>query len=204
MKTEIWNGHEIRFVERVPGEWWAVLADVASALGLYTKKLAQRLEDDVLSKYPIHDSMGRLQEMTIVNEFGLYDAIFSSKKPEAKQFKRWVFEIIATLRKETGLEGFQVFRMMDIQHQKDAMKRLKDGLNEPKRQDFIKANVIANKAVSNIYGHPKMLKKEQMTPNMLKQREPILDDTVNLIAANESFDLGISVSEKVYKKYAAN
>lgn len=203
MKTEIWNGHEIRFVERVPGEWWAVLADVASALDLYNRKLAQRLDKDALSKCPLETNGGK-QEMTIVNEFGLYDAIFSSKKPEAKQFKRWVFEIIATLRKETGLEGFQVFRMMDIQHQKDAMKRLKDGLNEPKRQDFIKANVIANKAVSNIYGHPKMLKKEQMTPNMLKQREPILDDTVNLIAANESFDLGISVSEKVYKKYAAN
>lgn len=203
MKTESWNGHEIRFVERVPGEWWAVLADVASALDLYNRKLAQRLDKDVLSKCPLETNGGK-QEMIIVNEFGLYDAIFSSKKPEAKQFKRWVFEIIATLRKETGLEGFQVFRMMDIQHQKDAMKRLKDGLNEPKRQDFIKANIIANKAVSNIYGHPKMLKKEQMTPNMLKQREPILDDTVNLIAANESFDLGISVSEKVYKKYAAN
>ena len=31
-KTEVWNGHEIRFVEKEPGEWWAVAADVASAL----------------------------------------------------------------------------------------------------------------------------------------------------------------------------
>ena len=31
MKTEIWNNHEIRFVEK-DGEWWAVLKDVCDAL----------------------------------------------------------------------------------------------------------------------------------------------------------------------------
>lgn len=201
MKTEIWNGHKIRFVEKTPGEWWAVLADVANALTLHSRKVTQRLEDDVLSKYPISDRLGRKQEVTVVNEFGIYEAIFSSRKPEAQEFKRWVFDIIKTLRKETGLEGFQVFRMLDKEHQKDAMRRLCANLKEPKRGDFIKANMIANKAVSTMYGHPKMLKKEQMTPTMLKQREPILDDTVNLIAANDAFNLGLSVSDKVYKKY---
>lgn len=33
-KTENWEGHQIRFVEREPGDWWAVLSDVAGALGL--------------------------------------------------------------------------------------------------------------------------------------------------------------------------
>lgn len=32
MKTEVWNGHSIRFVEK-DGEWWAVLNDVCNALG---------------------------------------------------------------------------------------------------------------------------------------------------------------------------
>lgn len=141
------------------------------------------------------------QEMIVLNEKGLYRMIMRSNKPEAEDFQDWVYEILRTLRKETGLEGFQVFRMLDKEHQKDAMRRLCASLKEPKRGDFIKANTIANKAVSTMYGHPKMLKKEQMTPTMLKQREPILDDTVNLIAANDAFNLGLSVSDKVYKKY---
>lgn len=33
MKTELWNGYSIRFVEK-DSEWWAVAADVCNALGL--------------------------------------------------------------------------------------------------------------------------------------------------------------------------
>lgn len=40
-----------------------------------------------------------------------------------------------------------------------------------------------------------------MTPDMLIERQPILDDTVNLMSVADKFDLGISVSEKVYEKY---
>lgn len=91
--------------------------------------------------------------------------------------------------------------MLDKEHQKEAMAKLKAGLNQPVRVDFIKANTIANKATSTLYGYPKMLKKNQMAPNMLVQRQQILDDTVNLMATNESFGLGLSVSRVVYDKY---
>lgn len=141
MKIENWNDHEIRFVE-VEGEWWAVLSDIAQALSLDTRKLNQRLDDDVLSKYPILDSLNRKQLTSVVSEFGIYDAIFSSRKPEAKSFKRWVFNVIKQLRESAGIEGFEVFRMMDKQHQKDAMKRLRDGLKRPVRVNFIKANTV--------------------------------------------------------------
>ncbi len=140
--------------------------------------------------------------MFIVNEFGIYESIFESRKPEAKAFKRWVFDLIKTLRAESGLEGFQVFRMLDKEHQKDAMRRLHGGLCVAKRDDFIKANVITNRAVSTMYGHDKSLKKNDMTPDMLVKRQPILDDTVNLMAANDSFNLGLPVNKMVYDKYA--
>lgn len=61
MKTEIWNGHKIRFVEK-DSEWWAVLSDVAKALNLRTDKVVARLEDDNLSKVPIVDSQQRKQD----------------------------------------------------------------------------------------------------------------------------------------------
>ncbi|AAK34771.1 BRO family, N-terminal domain protein [Streptococcus pyogenes] len=198
-KTETWNGYTIRFVEH-QGEWWAVLADIAKALDLNPKFIKQRLGDEVVSNNHVTDSLGRQQEMLIVNEFGIYETIFSSRKKEAKTFKLWVFETIKQLRQSTGLEGFQVFRMFDKEHQKKAMNRLVDGLQNATKKDLIKANTIANKAVSNKYGLPKMVSKNEMTENMLRDREPILDETVELIKVKEKYGLNFSVSEAIYNQ----
>lgn len=46
------------------------------------------------------------------------------------------------------------------------------------------------------------LKKHEMTPEMLVDREPILDDTVELMAVVDRFELPVKVSEAIYKKYA--
>ncbi|MBF0806458.1 MULTISPECIES: BRO family protein [unclassified Streptococcus] len=199
MKTEQWNGYPIRFVDH-EGEWWAVLADIANALGLNQRKIKQRLPREVVSKHPIKDSKNRMQEMLIVNEFGIYETIFSSRKKEAKAFKSWIFEVIKNLRQATGLEGFEVFRMLDKEHQKQAMKRLSDGLGHASQVDHIKANTIANKAVSNLYGLPKMVKKNEMSESMLKDREAILDETVELMTVKERYGLPISVSQAIYNK----
>ncbi|WP_326624821.1 Bro-N domain-containing protein [Streptococcus pyogenes] len=198
-KTETWNGYTIRFVEH-NGEWWAVLADIAKALDLNPKFIKQRLGDEVVSNNHVADSLGRQQEMLIVNEFGIYETIFSSRKKEAKTFKLWVFEIIKQLRQSTGLEGFQVFRMFDKEHQKQAMNRLVNGLQNATKKDLIKANTIANKAVSDLYGYPKMVSKNEMTENMLRDREPILDETVELIKVKEKYGLNFSVSEAIYNQ----
>ena len=202
MRKENWNGHGIRFVE-VNGEWWAVLKDVCDALGLDTRMTSRRLEDEVLKRHVVDDSLGRDQEMLIVNEYGIYDTIFRSNKPEAKQFRRWVYDLLKELREADGLAGFQIFRQLDKEHQKAEMKKLRDGLKQPVRVDFIKANTITNKAVSNKHGLPKMVKKGDMTPEMLKVREPILEDTVKLMGMKDEFGLDISVSDAVYKKYSA-
>lgn len=199
MRTETWNGYDIRFVEH-QGEWWAVLADICHALDLKPKRVKERLVDEVVSTDYVADSLGRQQEMLIVNEFGIYDTIFSSRKPEAKSFKFWVFETIKQLRQATGLEGFEVFRMLDKEHQKEAMARLTNSLDRVSKKDLIKANTITNKAVSNKFGYSKMVKKSEMTPDMLVAREMILDDTVELMGIKEKFGLNISVSESIYNK----
>lgn len=199
MKIEKWNGYEIRFVMK-NDEWWAVLKDICDALGLKTWKVKQRLKEDLLSKYTLK-TKGGIQEMLIVNEFGIYDTVFQSRKQEAIDFREWVYKMLAELRKDIGLEGFQIFRMLDKGHQKEMMKHLRDSLKNPVRVDFIKANTITNKAVSTKHGYPKMVKKSDMTPQMLVEREEILEDTVELMSVNEKFDLGISVSEKVYNKH---
>lgn len=197
MKTECWNGYHIRFVEN-DGEWWAVLSDVSKALGLRTDKVISRMESGNLSKVPIRDSIGRMQATTIVNELGIYEAVFESRKKEAKEFKRWVYGMLKQLRQSSGLEGFEIFRMLDKDHQKEMMRKLNAALRNPVRTDFIKANTIANKAVSLKYGYPKMIKKGDMTPDMLVDREVLLEDTVALMEVNERYHLDISVSRKIY------
>lgn len=197
MKTEIWNNHEIRFVEK-DGEWWAVLKDVCDALDLKSKRVSERLEKGVVSN-DLLQTPGGMQTMLIVSEFGIYDTVFQSRKKEAKEFRVWVYEMLKTLRQSSGLAGFEIFRMLDKEHQKAAMSRLSRSLEHPVRIDFIRANTIANKAVSDKHHFPKMVKKADMTPDMLAERQSILDSTVELMAFNEKYNLGISVSEKVYE-----
>ena len=199
IKIEKWCNHEIRFVEK-DGEWWAVLKDVCNALGLQAYAINRRLDDELISNMVVSDSLGRQQEMLIVNEYGIYDTVFQSRKKEAKDFRKWVYTMLSELRKASGYEGFEIFRMLDKEHQKEMMKKLQEGLKKPARVDFIKANTIANKAVSLKHGYPKMIKKATMTPEMLKDREPILADTVELMAVKDKYGLDVSVSDTIYKK----
>lgn len=82
------------------------LADVCKALELdNVSQVLNRLGDGVISKYPILDSLGRMQEANFINEDGLYDVIFDSRKPEAKSFRKWVTsEVLPSIRR-TGSYG---------------------------------------------------------------------------------------------------
>lgn len=85
----------------VNNEPWFVGKDVAAALG-YTntrKAIADHVdeEDKGVTKC---DTLGGEQELTIINESGLYSLVLSSKLPTARQFKRWVtHEVIPSIRK---------------------------------------------------------------------------------------------------------
>lgn len=202
MKTEVWNGHQIRFIEK-DDEWWAVLTDVADALGLDKRNARRGLPDRGLISHPIKNKKGRMIPMNLVNELGIYALIFKSRTRKAKQFQEWIYTVIKELRESTGLEGFEAFRMLDKEHQKEAMQKLKEGLKPNGKVSYIKANTIANKAVSNRHGYDKMVKKKDMTPGMLRDRQAILDDTVELMTVNEKFGLNLSVAEEVYKRWDA-
>ena len=205
MKVENWNGHNIRFVWK-DGDWWGVAKDVCDALGYENsrKALSDHVEKEDKNTVTIRYGIQGNPNMTVISEFGIYDLVFNSHMPEAKSFKRWVYAVIKSLLQASGLEGFEIFRMLDKAHQKEAMKRLQDGLRKPQRVDYIKANTIADKAVSSRYGHPKMIKKGDMSPEMLAEREAILDDTVQLMALNDKYGMGISVSQTIYQVKGTN
>lgn len=98
-----YNENTVRTTE-IDGEPWFVLKDVCEVLGLGTPaRVAERLEEDEVSLTHITDSIGRKQEMTIINESGLYNVILRSDKPEAKPFRKWVTsEVLPSIRKHGG------------------------------------------------------------------------------------------------------
>lgn len=131
MRTEKWAGFDIRFVES-DGEWWAVLKDICDALGLKTFKVAQRLDpnmldrvsvpvSDIPSKYNRSRGDNLTRSVLVVNELGIYEALFASKKLEARKFRLWAGEVMKKLRNSVGLEGYEVMRMTEpeIQEQID-------------------------------------------------------------------------------------
>lgn len=76
------------------------LGDLCKALELTAKEVNRRLLDEVVSKHPIEDSLGRMQETLFVNEDGLYDVILESRKESAKKFRKWVTsEVLPSIRK---------------------------------------------------------------------------------------------------------
>lgn len=79
---------------------WFVASDVAKALQYQTAKdMARNLDDDERGRQIVPTPSGD-QEMTIINESGLYSAILRSRKAEAKRFKKWVTaEVLPAIRK---------------------------------------------------------------------------------------------------------
>ena len=200
MRTELWNGHSIRFVE-VKDEWWAIGKDVTDSLEYSNSRDAIKVHVETEDKntVAIHDGIKGNPNRVIISEFGIYDLIGSSKMPQAKQFKRWMYSVIKHLREQSGLQGFEIFRTLDKEHQRKTMNQLCQSLSHPVRMDFMKANTIANKAVSTKFGYAKMVKKGEMTPDMLKEREMLLEDTVSLMGLQDKYHLNLSVSQTIYE-----
>lgn len=80
-------------------EPWFVAADVCRALELSDTNMSlKRLDDDEKGTSSIGTPGGE-QEVSIVNEPGLYSLVLGSRKPEAKAFKRWItHEVIPAIR----------------------------------------------------------------------------------------------------------
>lgn len=91
------SGQEVRIIT-INDEPWFVGKDVADILEYSdTQAMTRRLDDE---DFMTDKLSGMNMKSTLINESGLYTAILGSKKPEAKQFKRWVTsEVLPTIRK---------------------------------------------------------------------------------------------------------
>lgn len=94
-----YNGNEVRTIQKDGEPWW-VLKDVCGILGISKyRDTASRLDEDERGSVRV-DTPGGEQEMTVINESGLYNVILRSDKPEAKPFRKWVTsEVLPSIRK---------------------------------------------------------------------------------------------------------
>ena len=97
--VKLYKENPVRIIEK-DGEPWFVAKDVAVILGYrdaYT--LVRRLDEDERGTRKVCTPSAE-QEMTVINEAGLYNAILCSNKAEAKAFKRWVtHDVLPSIRK---------------------------------------------------------------------------------------------------------
>ena len=93
----------VRAVRGEDGEPMFVAKDVCSALEIKNSRDALARLDDDEKGVVLTDTPGGEQQVQAVNEAGLYVLVLSSRKPEARAFKRWVtHEVLPALRRDGG------------------------------------------------------------------------------------------------------
>mgnify|MGYP000975143195 FL=1 len=98
------RGASLRTLTDEAGEPWFVAKDACDILGIDTNHLRDALDDDEITNLrnsEVWNQPGRAP--LIISEPGLYKLIMRSRKPEAKEFQRWVtHEVLPQIRKTGG------------------------------------------------------------------------------------------------------
>ena len=124
---------EIRTVV-IDGEPWFVAVDVCRALEIVNSRDALTRIDEDEKGVVLTDTPGGKQEVTTVNEPGLYSLVLGSRKPEAKVFKRWItHEVIPSIRKNGGYIAGQE-TMSDVELMARALIVAQNVIEEKNRQ----------------------------------------------------------------------
>ncbi|MEA9429395.1 BRO-N domain-containing protein [Aeromonas caviae] len=108
------ENYQIRIITDEQGEPWFVASDVAAVLGYaQTNNMNKLIDEDDKNKRVLQIG-GNYVNQSLINESGLYQAIFGSTKLEAKRFKRWVTsEVLPSIRK-TGSYGAPAANLPDF------------------------------------------------------------------------------------------
>lgn len=102
-QLQVFNNTEFGQVRTmmIDGSPWFVAKDVCECLDINNSRQAlARLDSDEKNSVILNDGTPGNPEKGIVNEYGLYSLVLSSRKPSAKAFKRWItHEVIPAIRK---------------------------------------------------------------------------------------------------------
>ena len=164
LQTWSYENSEIRTVEKDGEPWWVL--ELSSP-----HKVADRLEADEKGRNLI-PTLGGMQEMTTVNESGLYAVILRSDKPQAKPFRRWVTsEVLPSIRKhgaymtdqtlEQALTSpdFLIQLATQLKEEKEQRKQLEAKVEQDKPKVLFADSVSASKSSILVGELAKILKQ---------------------------------------------
>lgn len=83
--------------------------------------------NEVTSKNGVRKS----QMMYVVNEIGIYEALFASRRLEARKFRIWAGSVLQRLRQNIGLKQYEIMRMTDPDIQDQINYMLDDIFYDP-------------------------------------------------------------------------
>lgn len=152
---------EIRTVV-IENEPWFVGKDIAFVLGYSNsrKAIIDHVDDEDKGVTKC-DTLGGSQDLTVINESGLYSLILSSKLPTAKKFKHWVTsEVLPTIRKHgaymTDEKAFDVLHnaggLADLLQQAAEQLKQKDVQIERMKPKALFADAVASSKNSILIG----------------------------------------------------
>lgn len=111
------EGYTLR-AATIDGQEWFVAKDVCDILGFskYRDAIETNLDEDERVSILV-DTLGGKQAMTAINESGLYALIFRSRKPKAREFRRWVTaEVLPAIRRTGGYQLAQSAPPLPVAH----------------------------------------------------------------------------------------
>ena len=134
-----YEGAQIRVLTDSQGAPWFIAADLCSCLGIRNPSDAlSRLDDDEKGLGSTETLKGQ-QSLATVNESGLYALVLSSRKPEAKRFKRWITHEVLPAIRLTG--SYAVPNLASTQPALPANK-----------QDSVNALLLIGQAIAQVPG----------------------------------------------------
>lgn len=144
MEVQVFSNADLGEVRTtvIDGEVMFVAKDIATILRYSNPRDAiNKHVDDEDKGVAKCDTLGGIQDLTIINESGLYSLILSSKMPNAKKFKRWITtEVLPSIRKHGVYAVDEVLSNPDV---------LIQALTELKKEREEKAKLKETVAVQN-------------------------------------------------------
>lgn len=133
-----YNNKNVRTIFK-DGEVWFVAKDVCEILEIKNNRDAISKLDDDEKGVVLTDTLGGPQKMTVINEPGLYNLVLKSRKPEAKEFKRWItHEVLPSIREK----GYYINKKLIAADEFEFMHMIIDNLKKQKEAIENNANKI--------------------------------------------------------------
>lgn len=198
---EIFNNENLGSVRTAidqDGNIWFVAIDVCDVLGISNNRMAlTRLDTDEKAEVSLTDVSAngtkQSRKFSIINESGMYTLVLSSRKPQAKEFKRWLsHEVIPSIRQHGGyIYGQELMQSQDLIDINKKVSELADQIQYLKLR-----RSTLRKQAEHLRNHKKNLHKK--IDNLTNEKEKLQKDMNSL---NEYADLYEDMFEKAQNDF---